>query len=101
MASNSKTQIRRNNEISTVDDIVLRGIMSVVESLSMAWRGTMTELFTDVNRMLSKKQRLQSPGSPSALRVVLNRIVNRLRSRGISVKFGRASDGTRFVRLAQ
>lgn len=104
MVSNSKEQNRSNTMANDVNEIVFRGIISVVEGNSASvWQGTMTDLSSAVNKMLSKKQRIILPGSPSALRVVINRIVNRLRNRGISVRFGRASDHTRtrFVRFAR
>jgi hypothetical protein len=101
MALNSKTNNRRN---ATVDDIIFRGISSVVDGHTKdIWTGTMTELMAALNRVLSKNQRSTSPRSPAALRVVINRVINRLRNRGIGVKFGRTSDHsrTRFVRFAQ
>lgn len=105
MASNSKTIARRNTASNNVNDVVFRSISSIVERQSQegAWLGTMTDLRTALNRVLSKKQRTILPASPGALRVVINRVVNRLRNRGIGVKFGRTSDHsrTRFVRFAQ
>jgi hypothetical protein len=104
MASNSKTIVRRNMVNNSVDEVIFRGIVSVVEKhAASVWMGTMTDLTIAVNRVLSRKQRMSLPGSPGALRVVINRIVNRLRNRGISVKFGRSSDHTRtrFVRFAR
>jgi len=104
MALKSKISGRRNVIINGVDDVIFRGVSSIVERQSKGiWLGTMTELTTALNRVLSKNQRSISPGSPSALRVVINRVVNRLRNRGIGVRFGRTSDQsrTRFVRFAQ
>jgi len=104
MTSNSKTNARRNVAINSVDEVVFRGIVSVIERHTASiWTGTMTDLISAVNRVISKKQRTILPGSPSALRVVINRVVNRLRNRGVSVKFGRAPDHTRtrFVRFAR
>jgi hypothetical protein len=96
MASISKTNI--------VDDVITRGVNSIVERQTRGtWIGTMSELNTALNRVLSKKQRTLLPGSPGALRVVINRVANRLRNRGIGVRFGRTTDHsrTRFVRFAQ
>jgi hypothetical protein len=104
MASNSKVSVRKSAVTNTVDDVVFRGISSVVERQSVGtWVGTITNLTTALNRVLSKKQRVILPGSPGALRVVINRVVNRLRNRGIGVKFGRTSDHmrTRFVKFAR
>ncbi len=104
MALNSKTNVRRNTVINNVNDVVFRGISSIVERHNVSiWIGTMTELTTALNRVLSRKQRTLLPGSPGALRVIINRVVNRLRNRGIGVRFGRTSDHTRtrFVRFAR
>lgn len=104
MASNSKTNARRNTATNSVENVVFRGINSIVERQSVGtWIGTMSELTTALNRVLSKRQRTILPGSPGALRVVINRVVNRLRNRGIGVRFGRTTDHarTRFVRFAQ
>ena len=98
MSSNSKND-RRDN----IEEIVLRGIISVMErQTATVWTGTMTNLTTALNRVLSKRQRTVLPSSPSALRLVINRVVNRLRNRGIGVRFGRTTDHTRtrFVRFA-
>lgn len=95
----SRTE-RRNN----VEEIVLRGITSVMESQNVSiWIGTMTNLTTALNRVLSKHQRTLLPNSPSALRLVINRVVNRVRSRGIGVRFIRTTDHsrTRLVRFAR
>lgn len=96
MVSNSKTG---NN----VEEIVLRGVISMMERNETVWIGTMTNLTSALNRVLSRRQRDLLPNSPSALRVVINRVVNRLRNRGIGVKFGRSTDHsrTRYVRFAR
>lgn len=104
MAYNSKIINRRNSAINSVDDIVFRSVSSVVERQTESiWIGTMTELTTALNRVLSKKQRTLLPGSPAALRIVINRVVNRLRNRGIGVRFVRTTDHTRtrLVRFAR
>ncbi len=104
MASISKTNGRRSSVTNSVNDIVCRGISSIMERHNVStWTGTMTELTTALNRVLSKRQRTLLPGSPGALRVVINSVVNRLRNRGIGVRFGRTSDHTRtrFVRFAR
>lgn len=98
MASNSKTNVRRN----AINDMIVRGISTVVERRGN-WVGTMTDLTVALNRVLSQHQRTMLPGSPGALRIVVNEVANRLRSRGIGVRFGRTTDHTRtrFVRFAQ
>lgn len=96
MAYKRKTNSRRITATDNVDDIVLRSISSVVvNSNERVWLGTMTELTTAVTRVASKRQRTMLPGSPSALRVVINRVVNRLRNSGIGVRFVRTTDHTR------
>ena len=95
MASNSK--------VISLDDTVLNGIIKVIDRKdNMMWKGTMTELSTVLVRVLGKKRSTILPGSPGALRIVVNRVINRLRSRGISVRFARTTDHvrTRYVRFA-
>lgn len=100
MAFKSKKTVRP--EVSNVNEIVFRNIISVIENTE-SWIGTMTSLGSIINRMSSRNQRNILPKSPAALRTVINRIINRLRNRGISVKFGRTPDHnrTRFVKFAQ
>jgi len=92
----------KNSSIETelsVDDIVVNGIkQTFMNKPSGSWMGTMTELQSILNKSMGESN---LPGSPSALRVVLNRTVNRLRSRGISVKFARTTDSarTRYVKF--
>ena len=91
----------RNN---SVEEIVFRGVTSIMERKNVSvWTGTMTSLMAALNRVLSKHQRTLLPQSPSALRVVTNKVVNRLRNRGIGVRFGRTTDHTRtrFVRFTR
>ncbi len=85
-----------------INEIVFRGVTSIMEGQSgSVWTGTMTNLTTALNRVLSRRQRTLLPGSPAALRVVINKVTNRLRNRGIGVRFGRTTDHTRtrFVRF--
>jgi hypothetical protein len=95
MASNNRNT---TNSDTTVDDRVLLGVLDILDR-NVFWRGTMTDLNSELSRKYRRSHRL--PGSPSALRVVLNRVVARLRSRKISVQFGRATDyiRTRYVRF--
>ena len=104
MASKSKINVRRSTTPSDVNNVIFRGITSVVDNQSSGiWVGTMSELTTALNRVLSRKQRTLLPGSPSALRMVINKVVNRIRNRGIGVRFGRTTDHarTRFVKFTQ
>jgi len=91
-----------NGKTISVDNLVLEGVLRSLET-SHQWRGTMTELDSILARVYSRSQTKINnlPGSPSALRVVINRIANRLRARGVSVRFGRANDRirTRFVKF--
>lgn len=87
-----------------VNEIVFTKINTIVSKQSGSnWTGTMTNLMTALNRVSSRRQRNILPGSPGALRVVINRVANRLRNRGIGVKFGRTTDHarTRFVRFSR
>ena len=88
MTLNSKQNVRENK----VENTILTGVLAVLDK-NRIWLGTMTELNKELVKNLGKKAPL--PRSPSALRVVLNRVVNRLRNRGVSIKFGRTSDHTR------
>ena len=83
-----------------VNNTILDGVLKVLDNNNI-WTGTMTGLKNELVRQLGKKRTL--PRSPSALRMVLNRVVYRLRTRGVSVKFGRTTDHTRtrYVRFAR
>lgn len=88
-----------NSNKSNVNEMVLGGILRL--STKSVWTGTMTELRTSLNRVLTRSQRNKLPGSPGALRMVVNKVANRLRNRGIGVRFGRTTDHarTRFVKF--
>lgn len=96
MASNSK-------ENSIQNDLILNGILKLVENKNSEWSGTMTELGSALSKTLGKKNSNVIPGSPGALRVVINRVVNRIRNRSVSVRFGRTPDHTRtrYVRFSR
>lgn len=92
MASNSKT----NTVKTDVNEVVLNGVLKVVNNHNEdTWIGTMTELNSVLVRVLGRKAATVLPASPSALRVVLNRVVNKLRNRKVGVKFLRSTDHTR------
>jgi len=105
MASNSKKIVRRSTVVNSVDNIVYNGVVSVVRSVKKgsAWTGTMTDLNSALVSVLGRKSSNVLPGSPSALRVVLNRVVSRLRNNKVSVKFGRTTDHsrTRYVKFSR
>lgn len=79
----------------SVDDVVVNGIMESVNSIKNAPNMTMTQLGNVIRKNVASSYKNILPGSPSALRVVINRVTNRLRSRGISIKFIRSSDSNR------
>jgi len=84
-------------------EVVFNGILSVLDQHpDTSWIGTMTNLSSLLNRALPKTERSMLPRSPSALRIVVNQVVNRLRNRGIGVKFARTTDHgrTRYVRFS-
>ena len=95
---------KRNVVENSVDSVVLNGVLSVVErSNKSAWIGTMTDLNSALVRVLGRKKSGVLPKSASSLRVVLNRIANRIRNRSVGVRFIRSSDHsrTRYVRFTQ
>ena len=89
-----------NSKTNSTNEMVIEGVLKVINNKN--WSGTMTELNSNLSKVLGRKQSKVLPGSPSALRMVLNRVVNRLRCRGISVRFARTNDHTRtrYVRFA-
>lgn len=91
MTFNSKT----NNVRGNVSNSLLSGVRTIVSRRSTPWVGTMTELNEAVVSALRGKVPANWPGSPSALRVALNRVIRRVRGEGISVRFTRTSDHLR------
>jgi len=94
-----------HSKTNLVDNVVLEGVLkSLEDNQKSQWQGTMTELNSTLNKIFNRNQTKINnlPRSPSALRVVINRITNRLRARGVSVKFGRTNDRTRtrYVKFA-
>lgn len=85
------------------DEIVFTKVMTIVDQSGSVWTGTMSNLRTALNRVSSRNQRDILPASPAALRLVVNRITNRLRNKGIGVRFSRSTDHkrTRLVRFVQ
>jgi len=93
MALNSKNKSAKTD----VSSLILGGVLDVVRSEG-EWIGTMTDLSSALTKVLGRSAKKQLPQSPSALRTALNKIVNRLRNRSVSVKF-RRSNGTRLLQL--
>ena len=83
-----------SNTETNVNDLVLNGVLTVTAS-HQSWTGTMTQLGTAIRKITPRAQRGMLPGSPSALRVVLNRVLSRLRARKVRATFGRTSDHAR------
>ena len=86
MASNSKI----NSEISNV---LFNGVRSLVRRRATPWVGTMTDLENQLsNHLMNTKAGIPAewPRSPSAMRIALNVVVNRLRNDGISIRFSRS-----------
>jgi len=96
MARNKRT-VNKNSTVTSVETVVLNGVSQVLRSVRKGrpWTGTMTELNSALVSVLGRRAAASLPGSPSALRVVLNRVVRRLRSNGVSVRFGRTTDHAR------
>ena len=86
------------NSIINVDDVVLNGILDILNK-NGEWKGTMTYLNKKLVKNLSKDESNVLPKSPSSLRVVINRIINRLRTRRVKINFTRSNDRmrTRYV----
>lgn len=87
MVLNSKT----NNDVSNT---IVSGVKSIVRRRTTPWMGTMTDLGDALENRVNSVP-ANWPGSASALRVALNKVVNRLRNAGISVRFTRSTDHTR------
>jgi len=90
-------------ETTTRESLLLQGITTLVKKASeKEWTGTMTQLDKSLSSILGSKYRTNQPGSPSALRVVLNRVVSKLRNNRTSVKFWRDNGHgrTRLVRFS-
>jgi hypothetical protein len=94
VSSKRKKVLKKTEQIVSfnINDTVLDGVLFVLDNRK-TWTGTMTELKQELSYCLGKKRDL--PRSPGALRIVLNRVINRIRTRGISVKFKRATNHTR------
>lgn len=94
--------------VVTVDDVVVNSVLEVLLGYGLMtkgarteWTGTMTDLRSELVKVVGRKNAATLPQSASALRVVLNRVVSRIRCRGVTVKFTRSTDSsrTRLVRF--
>ncbi len=91
MTSNSK----RNNVKLTVSNALLNGVRTIVNRRAKPWTGTMTDLNFSLVSVLRSKVPANWPGSPSALRVALNKVIRKVRSEGVRVRFTRSTDHSR------
>lgn len=89
-SNNTATELDVNSEI-------VNTVASLIEnSKNGSWSGTMTEFRKILSRGMKKAQRNELPGSPSALRVALNKVVRRIsRNEKITTSFTRTSDRSR------
>jgi len=74
------------------ETMALHSIMNFIQD-NIEWQGSMTELNSALKKYMGKKSITKSP---AAFRTILNSITNKLRSRKVSVKFGR-TNSKRFV----
>ncbi len=84
-----------------VDNLVVETLATFAQS-NPSWTGTMTDLSRKLVGVVGRKNKDQLPGSPAALRRVIDRNISRIRNRKVSVKFTRTVDRsrTRLVTLA-
>src|ERR1700722_13158908 len=97
----TSNQNNTNQTTTDFDTLLVSNIVSMVNREHNKWIGTMTQLGTTLTSLMGRKNAKQMPGSPSALRVALNRVLPRIRARGVSVKFARMNDDirTRYVQF--
>jgi hypothetical protein len=91
------TSNRQLNSSITTTNVLFRGITKLMQKRTTPLVGTMTDLQNTLEHRLANLP-IDWPRSPSAFRVALNRIINRLRHAGISVRFDRSKQ--RLVRFS-
>lgn len=92
MASIKQVKSVKNN----VSELIVSGVISILNRrTSKSWTGTMTQLDETLHRTLRGKADDVLPGSPSALRIAINKTVRKLSKNNIKVKFSRATDRNR------
>lgn len=89
-----------NQSNSDINNIIFNGILNIIEKNDNTWSGTMTQLNEKLSKVIGKSNSSLLPGSPSALRIALNKVVNRIRNRGVSVRFNRTAQA-RFVKFSK
>lgn len=82
--------------MNNINDAILNSVLSLVNS-EKEWSGTMTDLASKIKRNIPKEFKQEFPKTPRNLRVSINEMVYRLRSRGVSVKFKKSTNGTRLA----
>ena len=95
-----KSKSATTDNTTVVVNSVVKFLNSMKNINQNVWTGTMTSLDANLRRVMGKSLPENWPGSPSALRVVLNRSVNKLRNKKIRVQFDRLSDRAR-TRIVQ
>lgn len=81
--------------IQNINDAIMNSVLDLVNS-QQEWTGTMTDLAAKIKNKIPKDFKSEFPKTPQTLRVSVNKIVSRLRARGVSVKFNK-SHGTRLA----
>jgi hypothetical protein len=97
MVSNSNNKTTNSSDM--VSDVLVTSIKKIATSRKSPWVGTLSELGSVLETKVASPEVL--PASPSALRVSLNKVVNRLRSAGVTIRFSRSTshDRTRLVKF--
>ena|ERR1700743_2498848 len=90
--------IKRGNKMtlnseSNVHDTIFHGVKTMLKRRSTPWVGTVSQLSQALQKRFGQTKNW--PGSASAFRVALNKVLARLRNAGVSIKFTRATDRTR------
>ena len=90
----SDTKMTFNRKENEVSNVLFNGVRMILKRRATPWVGTISELDETLQARVNSMPR-NWPGSASALRVTLNKVVNRLRNAGVSVRFTRSTDHTR------
>ena len=89
------TEVNRDDLLVTTLQTVLQNNGLLTGKSKHEWVGTMTDLRKEMVRVAGRSQAKVLPQSASALRVALDRVINRVRCRGITVSFTRSTDYNR------
>lgn len=89
MASNSKAN-------ASISNGLISGVKRIVSRRKTPWVGTMSDLYATLEMNVANEVYEEFPGSPSALRLSINKIIRRLnRNEGIRISFTRTTDSSR------